>query len=275
MTFKEILYQNSLKEDLPFRTILKEAIQIMFLEELYKLHESDNIVFQGGTCLRLIYGAPRYSDDLDFVTVLKTKSLKKLYLKVSKLIEKLGPLFSGEITSRIQKESERLTRWKLYYTSREDEPRSSAKGEGENILSVNIEFANYPFYTHDFLPLKLPGSYPVSSFILVKAEKKEEIFADKLSAIAGRKYLKGRDIFDLWFLKVNGVKIDRELFLKKLNDYSIPEKNFLEKINSITVVNIKNDLLNFLPKVYRDKFEKENYFSVIESAREIAKQVCI
>ena len=263
MTLKETLYQNSLKENLPFKTILKEALQIIFLEELYKLPESDDIVFQGGTCLRLIYGAPRYSADLDFVTVLEPESLKNLYLKVSKPIEKLGPLLSGEITSRIQKESERLTRWKLYYTS----------GEDKNILSVSIEFANYPFYTHNFLPLKLPANYPVSTFILVKAEKKEEIFADKLSAIAGRRYLKGRDIFDLWFLTVNGVDIDRELFLKKLNDYSTTGKNFLERINAVAVENIKNDLLNFLPKVYRDKFEKENYSSVIKSVKEIAKEL--
>ncbi|MBI5573527.1 MAG: nucleotidyl transferase AbiEii/AbiGii toxin family protein [Elusimicrobia bacterium] len=99
------------------------------------------------------------------------------------------------------------------------------------------------------------------------------MFADKLSAIAGRKYLKGRDIFDLWFLKVNDTKIDRELFLKKLNDYSTPEKNFSERINSVAVENIKNDLLNFLPKVYRDKFEKENYSSIIKSVKEIAKEL--
>lgn len=49
-----------------FPNILREYSQHIFLSELYKMPESDNLLFKGGTALRIIYGSPRFSEYLDF-----------------------------------------------------------------------------------------------------------------------------------------------------------------------------------------------------------------
>ena len=49
-----------------FPNIVREYFQHIFLGELYKLPNAEKLLFKGGTALRIIYGSPRFSEDLDF-----------------------------------------------------------------------------------------------------------------------------------------------------------------------------------------------------------------
>jgi len=49
-----------------FPNIVREYFQHVFLAELYKLSDAERLLFKGGTALRIIYGSPRFSEDLDF-----------------------------------------------------------------------------------------------------------------------------------------------------------------------------------------------------------------
>ena len=49
-----------------FPNIIREYFQHIFLSELYKLPGAEKMLFKGGTALRIIYGSPRFSEDLDF-----------------------------------------------------------------------------------------------------------------------------------------------------------------------------------------------------------------
>lgn len=49
-----------------FPNIVREYFQHIFLEELYKLPQAEKLLFKGGTALRIVYGSPRFSEDLDF-----------------------------------------------------------------------------------------------------------------------------------------------------------------------------------------------------------------
>lgn len=49
-----------------FPNIVREYSQHLFLTELYRLPGSEHLLFKGGTALRIIYGCPRFSEDLDF-----------------------------------------------------------------------------------------------------------------------------------------------------------------------------------------------------------------
>ena len=49
-----------------FPNIVREYSQHVFLTELYRLPESEHMLFKGGTALRIVYGSPRFSEDLDF-----------------------------------------------------------------------------------------------------------------------------------------------------------------------------------------------------------------
>ena len=49
-----------------FPNIVREYAQHVFLTELYRLPGSEHLLFKGGTALRIVYGCPRFSEDLDF-----------------------------------------------------------------------------------------------------------------------------------------------------------------------------------------------------------------
>ena len=49
-----------------FPNVVREYFQHIFLGELYKLPDAERLLFKGGTALRIIYGSPRFSEDLDF-----------------------------------------------------------------------------------------------------------------------------------------------------------------------------------------------------------------
>ena len=67
MISKEILEKLSKQYQMGvFPNIIREYFQNVFLSELYKLPEASKLLFKGGTALRIIYGSPRFSEDLDF-----------------------------------------------------------------------------------------------------------------------------------------------------------------------------------------------------------------
>lgn len=70
-----------------FPNIVREYFQHIFLAELYKVPEAEKLLFKGGTALRIVYGSPRFSEDLDFslfgVTQNDIKSfVEKLFITV-------------------------------------------------------------------------------------------------------------------------------------------------------------------------------------------------
>lgn len=78
-----------------FPNIVREYFQHVFLGELYKLPEARQMLFKGGTALRIIYNSPRFSEDLDFslfdVAPNKTKSfVEGLFVHVLAEIERIG-----------------------------------------------------------------------------------------------------------------------------------------------------------------------------------------
>ncbi len=48
------------------KNVVREYIQHLFLSCLYKIKGSEKLLFKGGTALRIIFGSPRFSEDLDF-----------------------------------------------------------------------------------------------------------------------------------------------------------------------------------------------------------------
>ncbi len=78
-----------------FPNVVREYFQHVFLSELYKLPGAENLLFKGGTALRMIYGSPRFSEDLDFslfgVSSSQTESfVEGLFVKVLAEMERVG-----------------------------------------------------------------------------------------------------------------------------------------------------------------------------------------
>jgi len=91
-TIKKLATQQQTSE---FPNVVREYFQHLFLSQLYKIEGAENILFKGGTALRIIYGSPRFSEDLDFSIFNIKPSLQKefvedIFIKILAEIEKIG-----------------------------------------------------------------------------------------------------------------------------------------------------------------------------------------
>ena len=70
MLDKETAQDLSKKLNIDLFTIYREYLQLLFLKYFYNQKETDKVYFKGGTALRFLFGSFRFSEDLDFTTLL-------------------------------------------------------------------------------------------------------------------------------------------------------------------------------------------------------------
>lgn len=210
-----------------FPNIVREYFQHIFLGELYKLPNSEKLLFKGGTALRMVYGSPRFSEDLDFslcgVSDHEVKSfIEELFLKTLSEIEKMGiKVKLGEqfgITSggylgiaTFQMFDYQPIGVEINISTRSD---VIIKGEVDSISNNFV-----PTYTIIHLPQD----------VLVD----EKIFG----ALVERK--KPRDFYDLYIIMRQGrISPEQKKKLATIKDFIIAESK---------KINFKNELGAFLP----------------------------
>lgn len=66
MIEKPVLQAAATKAQTTFGNFLREYCQHLFLTHFYQKKKSENFLFKGGTALKLLYGSPRFSEDIDF-----------------------------------------------------------------------------------------------------------------------------------------------------------------------------------------------------------------
>ena len=189
----------------PKRVRQSELLQLLLLDTLYSLSGSHQVFFHGGTALRWIHGGPRFSEDLDFVTNLPTRKLKSL-------LEQGQPKASLACTAQFgpgrleqQIKSSRKAAFKAFciYRPQAQRERIAVKLEFER-LATGQRPETAPHILRD-LPtvsaLMAAGQLvlPYMSSITI-TETPLEILTDKIRALYERVYVKGRDVFDLWWL---------------------------------------------------------------------------
>ena len=109
--------------------------------------------------------------------------------------------------------------------------------------------------------------------VLVRAEEPEEIMADKVAAIAGRPYIKGRDIFDLWLLRGRGIELDHTLVERKFSDYSVPPDGLRRNLLRITPEAVRLELERFLPRKYRLQLQGEALEALVAEVKRLLETV--
>ena len=213
--------------------IEKELLHYDILFVLDRAGMLDDIVFQGGTSLRLCYGSNRYSEDLDFAGGYDFNS--KTLSKMKEVIEEyIGDRYGFEITVKepqsLKKDPKytdlRIDKWQIAIVTA-PEHKSIAKQR------IKIEVANILAHTKVPLPLKqnyafLPDGYKDT---LIYVESLEEIMADKIISLpATQRYVRHRDIWDLMWLQQQGATINKKLIEKKVSDYKI--EGFIELLDT-------------------------------------------
>ncbi len=145
---------------------------------------------------------------------------------------------------------------------------------GKDATSVSVKFALYPVYTTHVTPLRLPSPLPVLPLVVVRAETEAEILADKVAAFAGRRYVKGRDVFDIWWLRQRGIEVDQDMVRRKLEDYGVQPERSRDNLTRLRPDRVRQELERFLPLRYRTQVLRPDVLSVmVEEVRAWLEQV--
>jgi len=264
MTWDEIL-NSSNRTGLKTYQVFQEEIQKAILASLSHEGIFNDIVFQGGTALRLFYGNPRFSEDLDFV-IRKGRSIFDLTGKISKIqtfVRDVFP-FLEEIKINVQKNNRDMQR--IIFRTISD--------ISEQKLRIHIKLAYVPSYYNQPKILDYPPLNPA-----VRIENTFEILADKMTALGNRPYLKGRDIWDIYFLTVEKqISVPWNLVIQKAKDYgstptAVKEKilNASKRLNDEGVLILSSEMKRFLPKPILDQYREVFDEIVTKVAREAEK----
>lgn len=261
-----------------------EIAQLILLHQLYSLSGSRDLIFQGGTALRWCYGGSRFSEDLDFVTPLGIDAVRAKLNRALKAVEReMVPHFGpGALTL-----SDKSTRPETLKLLADYRPAASREK-----ISVKLEFEcirneSRPETKNHILSALPAVSYltasgdfrvPRPNAVLV-VETLPEILSDKIRALLERHYLKGRDIFDLWYLRtVLNTVADKEMIERKFRMYAWPFQaarnlDFFADPSSAALEELKTaireDLSRFLPPEPLAVHQAEEYASFLAALQSL------
>jgi len=237
------------------KNVFQEEMQKVVLTALSQNGCFNNIVFQGGTALRLFYGNPRFSEDIDLVLKEGEKGydLSGKMPNVQRFCHHTFP-FIESVDIKTQKNEPGLQRYVLQTRS----------GNPEQRLRLHIELAAVPSYQNEPRILDFPPIHPA-----VRVEDASEILADKVCALALREYLKGRDLWDIYFLThERSVGLHWELVEKKIADYQEGASELAGRllraeaqVQEKGVTALENELRRFLPTDLIEQYD--SHFNTI------------
>lgn len=188
-------------DELPLHILEQDYIQSLFLEELYS--KTDSLVFKGGTYLKHAFGLDRFSEDLDF-TIYEGGFSTKFLKKAASRLDSYG----------VEASIDKLNSVDISLTGRLRYHGPLYAGSEKSIGNIEIEISKREDVFLEPEWKRLFFDYPETRAVTVLGLQKEEIFAEKLRALTTR--IKGRDLYDVWFLLKQDVKTNKDLFEEKM-----------------------------------------------------------
>ncbi len=171
-----------------FPNIVREYFQHVFLSEMYQLSGAEKMLFKGGTALRIVYGSPRFSEDLDFSLFGVEQKLAKKFIE-DIFIEVLSEAGKAGIQIEIDgKSDETVGGYFGAATFRGDDYQSIS-------VEINVSTRNGSAVSGetDSIVNDLAPTYTILHL------PQEELVEEKIfGALLGRK--KPRDFYDLYFI---------------------------------------------------------------------------
>lgn len=205
----------------------KELLHHDILREMSEAGLLAGLTFIGGTCLRACYGSARLSEDLDFTggRDFKRSDLAKLG---NVLTEKLQTRYGLPVNvSDPVKTGGKVSTWKLTIETRGDKKHLPAQ-------RIHVDICAIP--SHDSRPMMLRNLYGIdlgTSGLILQAQSREEILADKIIALAFRENrVKNRDLWDIAWLVQQGVVLPAHLIPLKVHDHQHTNAQFVKIVGS-------------------------------------------
>ena len=261
---------------------ISELLHYAVLTELFDATQwrANQVVFHGGTSLRVARSSDRYSEDLDFlVSPEVTEDLGEAMEKVRDgILVRLALRLPGSNITVKQakgKEGSLVTG----FTIRWEHPMRMGA------VRVKAEFYRVPRTLHEayaaegILPTRIPDM-AVGFKTPIPAPKLIFAWADKVKAIATRDHMKYRDIYDVWFLlrqfkEVPGGDEARDAVSKVASLYdhdllsvSAGLTNVIDGEAMSDVAAFKEDMAKWLDEDMFRSFDRANFFdTILESVR--------
>lgn len=205
---RELAMQQSRKIGTDVVNVVREYWEVVILKGLFESAYGKDIVFKGGTALRLVYGSPRFSVDMDFSLIKDT--LKNKFCSLVKHI--VSPFPELAITDCAEK----------YYTYLAE-------------IKVTVDYLDMPFRIKIEISKRLQKNYkwdlklivsPVINIqVLAQVAILDQLYRDKLNCIKER--AKSKDVFDLWYItqqlklpfKPRVIQIPKKILTRDLRKY--------------------------------------------------------
>lgn len=253
--------------------IEKEILHYDILFALDRENLLGDLTFQGGTCLRLCYESPRFSEDLDFVGGFDFTQDRLMKIREC-VMDHIGTRYGLEVDVKNPKQmSEEVTYWGLKTDRWQVAVTTNAGRADLPRQKIKLEVANVPAHTSTLRPVNrnynfLPPSY---QDLLVPSETKNEIMADKVVSLSAcRHYIRYRDIWDLQFLKRSKAVLDPGLVETKIRDYQSDDfKTSLgemrDDVRKIAMSDtFKNEMIRFIEPASRARtLDKPGFFEYL------------
>lgn len=235
----------------------KEIAQELTLSALSRSEFFKHAAFQGGTCLRIIHGLNRFSEDLDFVLFRPdtdftwTRYFHEIQLEFNAYGLHLEVIDRSKVENVAKKaflkENSFGKMLKLVY----ERSRSDTQ-----VVTIKLEIDTNPPEKSNFEAKVLKFPEPFS----ITVQDLSSLFAGKLHALLCREYIKGRDWYDfIWYAsrktKINLLNLQNALVqigpwkgknLQIDNDWVV--RHLEEKIKSVDWRIAKQDVESFLRK---------------------------
>jgi hypothetical protein len=199
----------------------KELLHHDILREMSGAGLLAGLTFINGTCLRACYGSERLSEDLDFTggSDFKKSDLAGL---AGVLTVRLQERYALPVrVSEPMKTGGRVSTWKLILETRPGQRHLPAQ-------RIHLDICAIP--SHAPRPMMLRNLYGIdlgTSGLILHAQSREEILADKIIALAFRENrLKNRDLWDIAWLVRQGVMLPAALIPAKITDHQRGKAEF-------------------------------------------------
>ena len=259
----------------------RELIQVLSLAEIFR-EVGPSLIFQGGTAIRFFLGGTRTSEDLDFYMDVRMfsnvdKTANRISIALAQVLDYVDGL--SLYSHKVYQRNHLHTMWFIFS---QEGTRKKLRLKIE-LFQVDHHFQKIKTYAHLLITAPFVKR-EVSAFnlfldrlnVVVQVETTEGILADKIVAILARPYVKGRDLWDTWFLTaVLGVALIKDEVELRKEIYGIhswkrspavggegwpPRKELIELLDS--------DLKRFLDQEELGSLRKEAYERMLKSVED-------
>jgi len=196
----------------PFKkNLLREYLQYKILEAIFESPLAEKLTFMGGTCIHIIHGSPRFSEDLDFDNPdIDRHDFETLSQRVKRALELQG--FTVELKNTYQN----AFRASLRFPGLLQVEGISGHRDEKLLIQIDTEPQGVRYQQDKFILNK----FDVFSRINIVPE--DTLLAQKILCIFTRSRPMGRDFFDVVFLlaksEVDFDYLDRKISIRNKNE---------------------------------------------------------